>query len=58
MQSTVALPVSIGVRLSAEQAAKVRPMAAADDRRPSSLIRKMLADALAKWETPEEVATP
>lgn len=53
MESTAALPAFIGVRVSAEQAAKLRKVAAADDRPTSSLIRRLLADGLARYETPQ-----
>lgn len=47
-------PAMVGVRLTAQQAAKLRELAAADDRPPSTLARRILADALARWGTPEE----
>ena len=42
----VVYPSVVGVRLTAEQMAKLQAIAAADDRPPSSLARRMLADAL------------
>ncbi len=55
MHTTEPLPITIGVRLTAGQAGKLRALANADDRRPSALARKMLAAALDQRETPKEV---
>jgi predicted transcriptional regulator len=41
-------PVVFGVRLSADQADKVRSMAKADDRPTSVVLRRLISDALAR----------
>ena len=40
------LPVTVGVRLSVEHAAKLQELAKADDRPPSTLARKLLTEAI------------
>ncbi len=40
------LPVTVGVRLTVEDAKKLEDLARADDRRPSTLARKLLSEAL------------
>ena len=42
----VRYPNIVGVRLSAEQMEKLQQLAAADDRPPSSLARRLLAEAI------------
>lgn len=58
MQSTELMPVTIGIRLTARQAGKLRALAAADDRRPSAVARRIIAAALDQREIPEEVSVP
>lgn len=48
------MPDTIGIRLTSQHAAKLRALAAADDRRPSALARRLLIEALARMETPKE----
>ena len=58
MQTAECMPDTIGIRLTREHAAKLRALAAADDRRPSALARRLLVDALARLETPKESEVP
>ena len=59
MQTAVRMPDTIGIRLTAEHAAKLRALAAADDRRPSALARRLLVDALAQLEdSPKRTGVP
>jgi hypothetical protein len=46
MTTETRYPITIGVRVTADQARKLRDLAAADDRPPSSLARRLLVDAL------------
>ncbi len=55
MQETKTLPITMGIRLTADQAKRRRALAVADDRRPSALARRMVAEALALYESPTEV---
>ncbi len=50
MQTAERMPDTIGIRLTSQHAAKLRALAAADDRRPSALARRLLVDALARLE--------
>jgi predicted transcriptional regulator len=46
MPTTARYPITIGVRVTEAQARTLRRLAAADDRPPSSLARRLLTDAL------------
>ena len=56
MASKALYPITVGVRLSVDQARR-SPIAAADDRRPSSLARRLLIGAIEQYDSrprPEE----
>ena len=51
-------PTVIGIRLTQDQAAQLRQIAANDDRAPGAVARRIIAEALAKREAKhEEVRT-
>ncbi len=52
------MPDTIGIRLTSQHAAKLRALAAADDRKVSALARRLLVDALAQLETPKNTEVP
>lgn len=52
------MPATIGIRLTSHHARKLRALAAADDRRPSALARRLLLDALAQLENPKNTEVP
>lgn len=54
MQTAEPMPDTIGIRLTSEHAAKLRALAAADDRRPSALARQLLIDSLSRLEDPKD----
>ncbi len=54
MQTVERMPDTIAIRLTAGHAAKLRALAAADDRRPSALARRLLIDALARLDPKEK----
>jgi predicted transcriptional regulator len=56
MTNARAYPITIGVRVTAEQAKRLRDLAEADDRRPSALARRLLIESLDRY-TPKEGAT-
>ena len=55
MRSVVTHPVTVGIRLSLEQAQKLKAVAEADDRRPSTLARQLLSEAIDKYTKGEPV---
>jgi hypothetical protein len=54
MATEVTYPITIGVRVTADQARRLRDLAAADDRPPSSFARRLLVDALER-HTPKNM---
>ncbi len=57
MPNEVTYPITIGVRVTADQARQLRDLAAIDDRPPSALARRLLVDALERQtRTTKEVA--
>jgi predicted transcriptional regulator len=56
MVSAVTYPITIGVRVTTEQAKRLRDLAEADDRRPSALARRLLIESLDRY-TPKERTT-
>ncbi len=55
-RGVIIYPVVVGVRLPADQAAKLRRLADADDRPASSLLRRIITAGLDQYEQQEEVA--
>ena len=53
MPTEVAYPITIGVRVTADQAQRLRDLAEADDRRPSALARRLLIESLDRYTTKE-----
>jgi predicted transcriptional regulator len=58
MQTVARMPDTIAIRLTSAHAAKLRALAAADDRRPSALARRLLVDALAQLKNPKNTEAP
>jgi hypothetical protein len=53
MVSAVTYPITIGVRVTTEQAKRLRDLAEADDRRPSALARRLLIESLDRYTLKE-----
>ena len=44
-------PITVGVRMTTDLAAQIREIAKADDRTPSAVARRIIAEHLAKRQT-------
>jgi predicted transcriptional regulator len=53
MVSAMTYPITIGVRVTTEQAKRLRDLAEADDRRPSALARRLLIESLDRYTLKE-----
>ena len=53
-RGVITFPAIVGVRLTADQAAQLRNLAAQDDRAPGALARRIIVEHLAKWQTDQQ----